>query len=175
MEIDSKERDLLLVCAGLSETDQSMLSIWHIFLASEDSPNQNFVFATPFSFPASAFPKTPIGDAASRVIVEDVNVRKACVGWGRGVDIWSRLSEGLRVDPSRNHNRMFISTHTDTFRCSLGTVVDSSATSAGCSITPAGTLARTLGTAYPTLCSAGRVQNVQRGHIISVSFFELIC
>ncbi|KAK2946503.1 hypothetical protein BLNAU_18545 [Blattamonas nauphoetae] len=66
------------------------------------------------------------------------------------------VSEGLRTDPTRNHNRMFISTLTDTFRCSSGSVIDSSATlSTGCSITPAGTFARKFGTTSPTLCSAG--------------------
>ncbi|KAK2942379.1 hypothetical protein BLNAU_22722 [Blattamonas nauphoetae] len=67
-----------------------------------------------------------------------------------------RVSEGLVADPTRNHNRMFISTLTDTFRCSLDSVVDSSATSsAGCSITPAGTFACKVGSASPALCSAG--------------------
>ncbi|KAK2950705.1 hypothetical protein BLNAU_14376 [Blattamonas nauphoetae] len=210
IEIDGEERDLLLVCAGLSETDQSILTIDRIILASEYSLDQNFVFTTPFSFPASAFPKNPIGIAACTVVVEDGIVsmggldgdelRPFWTYWkvseltldssdakyevqtasgrissgsvallGRQVFMFGgSVSEGLRADPTRNHNRMFISTLTDTFRCSPGTVVDSSATSsAGCSITPAGTFARKFGTISPTLCSAGttnRFEGATRGY-----------
>ncbi|KAK2963948.1 hypothetical protein BLNAU_1025 [Blattamonas nauphoetae] len=73
--ISGEERDLLLVCASLSEMDQSILTIDRIFLASEYSSDQNFVFTTPFSFPASAFPRNPIGVAAYTVVVEDGIVR----------------------------------------------------------------------------------------------------
>ncbi|KAK2963954.1 hypothetical protein BLNAU_1031 [Blattamonas nauphoetae] len=74
MQIDREEHDLLLVWADLSETDESIPTVDRMILASEDSPNQNFVFATPFSFPTSAFPKTPIDVAACTVVVKDVNV-----------------------------------------------------------------------------------------------------
>ncbi|KAK2948846.1 hypothetical protein BLNAU_16189 [Blattamonas nauphoetae] len=52
------QHDLLLVCADISETDESMLTVDGMILASEYTPDQNFVFTTPFSFPTSAFPKT---------------------------------------------------------------------------------------------------------------------
>ncbi|KAK2956143.1 hypothetical protein BLNAU_8923 [Blattamonas nauphoetae] len=59
MEIDDEEYDLLLVCAEMSETDESMLTVDGMILASEYSPDQNFVFATPFSFAVSIFSKHP--------------------------------------------------------------------------------------------------------------------
>ncbi|KAK2958146.1 hypothetical protein BLNAU_6850 [Blattamonas nauphoetae] len=71
IDIDGAEGDLLFVCVGLSETDQSMLTIDLIILASESSPDKNFVFTTPFSLPASSFPKNTIGVAACTVDVED--------------------------------------------------------------------------------------------------------
>ncbi|KAK2947324.1 hypothetical protein BLNAU_17711 [Blattamonas nauphoetae] len=52
-------------------TDQSNLTIDRILLASESSPDRNFVFTTPFFFPSSAFPKTPIGVVACSVAVEN--------------------------------------------------------------------------------------------------------
>ncbi|KAK2955177.1 hypothetical protein BLNAU_9906 [Blattamonas nauphoetae] len=71
IEISGEKRDLLLVCAGMSETDQSMLTIDRIILASESSSDQNFVFTTLFFSPSSAFPKTPIGVVACTVVVEN--------------------------------------------------------------------------------------------------------
>ncbi|KAK2942909.1 hypothetical protein BLNAU_22168 [Blattamonas nauphoetae] len=210
IEIDGEEHDLLLVCAGLSETDQSILTIDRIILASEYSSDQNFVFTTPFSFPASAFPKNPIGIAACTVVVEDGIVSMGGLDGDELRPFWTywkvseltldssddkyevqtasgrissgsvallgkqvfmfggSVSEQLRTDPTRNHNRMFISTLTDTFRCSPGTVVDSSApSSAGCSITPTGTFARKFGTTSPRLCSVGttnRFEVATRGY-----------
>ncbi|KAK2946529.1 hypothetical protein BLNAU_18571 [Blattamonas nauphoetae] len=210
IEIDGEERDLLLVCAGLSETDQSILTIDRILLASEFSPDQNFVFTTPFSFAASAFPKNPIGVAACIVVVEDGIVSMGGLDGDELRPFWTywkvselaldssdakfevqtasgrissgsvallgkqvfmfggSVSEQLRTDPTRNHNRTLLSTLTDTFRCSLDSVVDSSATSsAGCSITPAGKLASKFGTTSPRLCSVGttnRFEGSTRGY-----------
>ncbi|KAK2947371.1 hypothetical protein BLNAU_17691 [Blattamonas nauphoetae] len=78
IEIDGDERDLLLVCADISETDESMLTVDRMIVASEYSPDQKFVFNARFSFPTSAFSKHPIGVVPSSVVVAD---GVASVGW----------------------------------------------------------------------------------------------
>ncbi|KAK2948722.1 hypothetical protein BLNAU_16360 [Blattamonas nauphoetae] len=89
IEFEGEESILLQVCADLSETDQSMLTIDNIILASEYSPDRNFVFTTPFSFTTSAFTRTPIGVAACTVVVEDGIVTMGGLSGTRG-----RVSNG---------------------------------------------------------------------------------
>ncbi|KAK2955183.1 hypothetical protein BLNAU_9912 [Blattamonas nauphoetae] len=123
---------LPLVCTGLSETNQSILAIVRIILASKYEHHPNFVFTTPFSFTASAFPKTSVGVVVCTVVVEDgIMWMGGSVGWGRDSAVVDDL------------DCVFVSILIDPFCCSLGTIIDSSATSSvGCSITPAGTFAQ---------------------------------
>ncbi|KAK2948865.1 hypothetical protein BLNAU_16208 [Blattamonas nauphoetae] len=118
IEIDDEEHDHLLVCADISETDESMLTVDRMILASECTPDQNFVFTTPFSFPTSDFSNHPIGVVASSIVVVD-----GVVGMGRLDEddlrqLWtswnvSELSRCLFTDCSANRDggSIFVENH----------------------------------------------------------------
>ncbi|KAK2952944.1 hypothetical protein BLNAU_12120 [Blattamonas nauphoetae] len=78
IEIEREERDPVLVCTDLSETNQSILTIHCVILASEYSPDRNLAVHTPFSFAASAFPKTQLVSLL------------AGSSWGMGLPGWPR-------------------------------------------------------------------------------------
>ncbi|KAK2941011.1 hypothetical protein BLNAU_24082 [Blattamonas nauphoetae] len=91
----------LLVCAVLRETDGSILTVDHIILASEYSPDQHFVFATCLSFATSAFPKTPIDVASCTIAMEDGIVRMSALDGDAHWLLWTscQVSE-LTLDSS---------------------------------------------------------------------------
>ncbi|KAK2947336.1 hypothetical protein BLNAU_17723 [Blattamonas nauphoetae] len=65
------------------------MTIDRILLASESSPDRNFVFTTPFFFPSSAFPKNPIGVVACSVAVENGIVDIGQLDGGEHRPLWT--------------------------------------------------------------------------------------
>ncbi|KAK2943984.1 hypothetical protein BLNAU_21073 [Blattamonas nauphoetae] len=137
IEIASEERSpSRLRCPG--ETDGSILTVDHIILASEYSPDQHFVFATCLSFATSAFPKTPIDVASCTIAMEDGIVRMSALDGDAHWLLWTscQVSE-LTLDSS--DAKYEVGQRADRFEVGVCFLSGGrcSSSSAGCSIAPA--------------------------------------